>query len=307
MKNLIFIKKLYLIAFLLIANVFAASASIVLSGFSINGNYLVSGRLNVTDPSVKLPFKFSVSLTRPGASGGGYIDGSCTISLVWKPDVSSSAETVISTAKNVTNSNYVNAFADISNIDATLPANTTYGVVLIKWTFYNTDQQKMVTEYEPRGVVAIQFNPAKVPIYLLAGQITGDYCLGISEPGTGSKWFSRGIDFYAFKVQPTGGVPIYEYQGHVNDANGEPEFPENITYYATSLQEVLPVLPGLGSAWTTVTPKILFYAYPTQVAGTVPVYCYSNAAKNNFLFMATGEIADTYSVYRIAFYAYPVQ
>jgi len=307
MKNLILTKKLYLLVLLLFVNVFASNASVILNGFTIYDNFLKSGKLSVTNPSNSTPFKFRVSLTRQ-VSGGVYADGSCTITLVYKPDVNSSAETVISTAKNVTNSDYKNSvFANVDNIDATLPANISYGVVLVKWTYYNTNQQKTVTEYETRYVVTVAYTlPSKVPVYMWASA-TSDYRLGMSEPAISSEWSNRGIFYYAYNQQIPGTVPIYEFEGHVNDANGEPEFPDKVTYYSTSVQGPTEVLPGLGSAWTTVTPKVLFYAFPTQVAGTVPVYCYSNDAGNNFLFIATGEVADVLHQTHIAFYVYPVQ
>lgn len=306
MKNLEMIKKIYLVALLMFTGVFASNANVNLSSFTINPEYLVSGQVSVKNTSVATPIKFGLQFSRtllPNGNVNSYSDGTATFTLILR--TGNLTETPVGTV-NVTNADYNGgAFLRVSNATATIPAGISSGYLVLKYTYYNTDQNKQLTVYLEDRIVYIQHTlPSRVPVYQWAGSLTGDYRLGLTEPGSPSKWTSRGIYFYAYNEQYPGTVPVYEFEGHVNDANGEPEFPENVTYYSTSNQTP-PALPGLGSGWTTTTPKILFYAFPSQDGASVPVKCYSNPNRSNFLYLATGEISDYYSVINIAFYAYP--
>ena len=298
--------KILLAITLMFTGIITANASVSLSGLSVNSQYLVSGRLNVTNSAAPTKFKFSITLYRNSNSLGQFNDGTATATLVHRYNAAYEGNEInLSTPISFTSANFDRAYATKSEIEGELPAGIQSGSLLIKLTFFDTEQGQMRTVFFPQSVVNIQYTPpARVPVYEWLDSSTGDISLGMTIPVPSSRWNSRGIFFYAHNVQVPGSVPIYEFQGNMYNAEGQPGFPQHVTYYSTSTQQPI-TLPGLGSGWIG-TPKVLFYAFPTQVAGTLPVKCYSNAERNNFIFMATGEIADSYSPIQTVFYAYPV-
>lgn len=305
------LKNYLLLVFLFLINIITAKASVHVDKISMRENNTDVGYLTVVNSQVKTPFNYHVFLSRPLIPGStSYEDATSTVSLVINcgscstyPSISADRQITNNDFKNP-NTGWDNAYTDLI-LPAELPAGITSGDIMVKFTYYDTNQKKTLTIYLSSNLIPIRYTPpARVPVYEWVSN-TGSYCLGMTIPVSSTTWNSRGIFFYAYNVQVPGTVPVYEFQGHVNDADGEPEFPANVTYYSTSTQQPI-VLPGLGSGWTSTPPKVLFYAFPTQVAGTVPVYCYSNAKRNNFVFMATGEIADSYSAIQTVFYAYPV-
>lgn len=88
-----------------------------------------------------------------------------------------------------------------------------------------------------------------------------------------------------------------------------PGLPAVVRHYSRSNQ--LPTVPlnNAGSFWDTTPPKVAFYAYASQVPGTVPLYRYSfgDASRNIFAFSATGEVADSFIQKEIVCYVYPIQ
>lgn len=290
--------------------IIASKANVNLTALAVNSEYLISGRLSVSNPSAPTKFKFRFSLSRtilPGA-GINYSNGAATVTLVHRYSATLEGNEIsVSKPISISNSNYNNGgYTDVNNSEGELPAGIQSGSLLIKLTYYNTDQNKTITVFIPQTVVNIQYNPpAPVPVYQWTNNNNG-HRFGMTIPITSPIWNSRGIYFYAHNVQVQGSVPVYEFEGHVNDAEGQPElFGDYVSYYSTSSQ-IPTVLPGLGSGWSTNTPKVLFYAFPTQVEGTIPVYCYSNEQRNSFLFMATGEKPSNFTTIGIVFYAYPV-
>jgi len=304
-------KNQLILVFIFLLNIGTALANVTVGGLSINENNSAVGYLTVPNSAVKTNFEFRVDLSRMLKAGStDFEDGNSTVSLVYTSCGVCGNYTPISAEKKVTNSDFKNPATgwDMPTahlfLSGELPSGITTGSVMLKFTYFDTNQNKTLTVYVSNIMIPIRYTPpSRVPVYEWVST-GGDYCLGMSIPVSSTKWNSRGIFFYAYNVQVPGTVPIYEFQGNVNDANGQPSWPQFVTFYSTSTQQPT-ILPGLGSSWTS-SPKVLFYAFQTQVAGTVPVYCYSNAERNNFVFMATGEIADSYTAIQTVFYAYPI-
>lgn len=169
MKDFKINKKIYLVLLFIFTNFLVVKADVQLSGFKVLPVYLVSGKLNVANPNVITPFKFQVSLSRKLLSTGGNEDGSCTITLMYA--VCSSCTNPlyqeISTPRAVIEADYKDSFGHPSGfsnltLDAELPANITKGVLIIKFTYYNRDQQKMVTEYMSSNSIGIYYNEPPV-------------------------------------------------------------------------------------------------------------------------------------------------
>lgn len=159
-------KRIVLIALFLFVNVFISRASVTLSGLSVNPEYLVAGRLNVANPSVPTNFKFQVMVSRPLAAGTSYQDGTCEVTLVYmaSPNSSGSNSVAVSAPIQISNSNYSGGYATLGNLPATLPANIKSGAVMIKLTYFDTNQNKTLTIYIPQQVVNIQYTPS-IPNY----------------------------------------------------------------------------------------------------------------------------------------------
>lgn len=221
MKNLKMTKRIVLIALFLFVNVFISRASVTLSGLSVNPEYLVSGRLNVTNPSVPTTFKFQVMVGRPLVAGTtSYQDGTCEATLVYmlSPNSSGSNSVAVSSPIQISNSSYSGAYANVGNLSATLPANIRSGAVMIKLTYYDTDQKKTLTIYIPQHVVNIQYTPTRSDIFDLVSypaRRAGDNVpyyniesnpLGIKLPGGNLevRWNSTQLN--------SGSVNIYLYQ-----------------------------------------------------------------------------------------------
>lgn len=302
MRNLEVIKRICLLVLIIFTSVLASKASVMVNGIAVNPEYAVGGRLNVTNPAAPLNFKFRVNLSRSLVFGSitDYTDGTATITLV----TGLNNEIQVSEPVQILNSQWDGPYMTLVNIPATLPANIQSGSMLIKLTHWNSTQNKQETIFVSQQVINIQYTPpARVPVYMWAGIGSGSYKLALTEPTATTVWLNRGIYFYGYKVQIPGTVPIYEFEGNVNNASGQPEFPSFVTFYSSSAQTPM-ALPGLGSTWTTIPPKVLFYAFPSQAQGTVPVYAYNNENRN-FLFIASGELSDAWTMTHIAFYAYP--
>ncbi|WP_069658154.1 hypothetical protein [Arcticibacter eurypsychrophilus] len=164
--------------------------------------------------------------------------------------------------------------------------------------------------------VTVTINPApatpqSVPIYLVQGGVYNSETYLSTDGSTSGGWSNRGIAFKAYN-QPwvsLGIIPIYEFTGKAFDSDGTPGLQGVVRHYSRSNQ--LPTVPlyNAGSLWDTTPPKVAFYAYATQVPGTVPLYRYSydDTSKNMFTYSATGDVASSFIQNEIVCYVYPNQ
>lgn len=300
------IKKIYLLLLLIFAGVFASNANVNVTTIGLNSSVTGTSILHVTDTSIPTKFIFSIGLGRSilPIPGINYADGTAKVTLVYRVNpYSEGNEIAVSKTMDVSNADYGNGpYMRLVNIQGELPANITGGSLLVKLTYYNTDQNKTLTVFASNSLINIQYTmPNPVPVYMWTASALGEYCLSLSLP-TDPKWSNVGAFFYAHERRVPGSFPVYEYLGHVNDENGNPSFPYLVRYYSTSHLPPTEILPGNGSGWDS-NYRIAFYAFLSPTTGTIPVYCYRDAAPSNFLYMNTGEVAGFYQSH-VAFHAY---
>jgi hypothetical protein len=116
--------------------------------------------------------------------------------------------------------------------------------------------------------VYLHVGAPKLPIYRFLNGPIWAYQLVISEAEKNTisaPWKNEGPKFYAFATQAWGTVPVYCFK---NPRTGS-------YFYTASETEKANTIKLLSSTWNYVGIK--FYAFPTQVWGTVPVYRFLNA------------------------------
>jgi hypothetical protein len=98
---------------------------------------------------------------------------------------------------------------------------------------------------------------------------------------------------YIYPQDPpvAGTVPVFRYNKNGN--LGE-------HFYTTNYNEL-----AQGSNTGYIFEGVAFFAFPTQVSGSEPVYRYYNATVNDHFYTRSAVTPGGYSLERIAFYAYP--
>lgn len=310
MKKQIFI----LLAIMIIAT--GAYAQITLQSFQIGQNYLQGTSLKVANINSATPFKFLVSVTRGINSGGGFVSGNCTIKLYYTENQSSDSNipddptSLLLFTKNITSSDYNSSQAILADLDASLPANKQYGKLILRFEYLDNQNINRINYSSTRyGIYVVP--PTKSDIYLVSHKgSTSDYNdifqLVTTVP---SGWYNNGIDFKAFtssnSIGVNGAVAIYQHKFKVFDqSTGLLGDPREIFYYSTS--QTLTVTPFSGYTYQLESSSIAFYAFSTQVAGTIPVYqCSHKNAPIQLYLSSNADIADSYNT-QIAFYAFPI-
>jgi hypothetical protein len=105
------------------------------------------------------------------------------------------------------------------------------------------------------------------------GDITDHfYTNRFSEIGAGKHgWVIEGVAAILLDVQASGSVPLYRYWGN------------NDHFYTTNANEIGSVLIGVKGRHNYVFERIVGYCFPTQVAGTAPLYrYYKKAGQDHF-------------------------
>lgn len=303
-----------LIAFIVIA--LTSRAQIVLQQFQIDKNRTQNDALIVPTTSTATSFKFVAILARNPVSTGGYVSGNCKISLVYTETASGDAaikndpSTITLGTKDVTSSDYDKTLASLFDIDATLPAHKTSGRILLLVEYLDySNQSKTIYSNTRYGIYVVP--PTKSNIYLVSHKgSTSDFNdifqLVTTVP---SGWQNSGISFKAFTssnaLDMNGVVAIYQHKFKVFDqSTGLLGDPREIFYYSTS--QTLTVTPFLGYTYQLESSSIAFYAFSTQVAGTIPVYqCSHKNAPIQLYLSSNADIADSYNT-QTAFYAFPI-
>lgn len=150
---------LFILTFMF-AGVFALKAATKVDRVSIEPKYFINGKLYIANPAVVTSFQYLVTLNR-GLLPNGFPDGTCKLQVMYSScatcPVSSyvpiSAERNIVNADYKTNSGIASAFADLSLV-SNLPANTTTGGVLLKFTY--DENGKTETKYLSDNFISIQ-------------------------------------------------------------------------------------------------------------------------------------------------------
>jgi hypothetical protein len=336
MKNLKSYKGICLLALFFFLNVFASkadNADVLIHAFKIYPENLApGGGLSVPDKNASTPFKFYMDLSRYARSTGGYYSGECSFVIVYKDNNNA---TIDLASRKVTDADFNDGLgrptsSAIIPMDAVLPKGKLNGMLYIRFTYFNSALNKEVTEdrtNERIQVIYIEKAVPKAPIYGIHG--VGDFVPGgnngefyLSSEGFWTNdlprlspegvmvrpkvWLNKGRYIYAYKDQAPGTVPIYEFIGKSYKSNGNPGQPANVAYYSTSNQKPTETLTGSGSYWESSPSKVAFYAYSTQIPGTLPVYCYKIESDNMFIFMQPNdELSDSYKQKDIVFYAFP--
>lgn len=156
-------------------------------------------------------------------------------------------------------------------MDAVLPKGKLNGGLYIRFKYFNSNQNKDVTEERTNEYIPVVYTEKvipKAPIYLMQGigdivpgSNNGEFYLSsdgfwtndlprLSPDGVMVRpkvWLNKGRVMYGYKEQAPGTVPVYEFKGRSYKGNGEPGNPINLAYYSTSNQKPTEPLTGSGS------------------------------------------------------------
>ncbi|AMQ00307.1 hypothetical protein AY601_3441 [Pedobacter cryoconitis] len=175
MKSLNLIKKAFLLFALVIVNAFISKADVALNSFKIQAAYQVSGQLKVTDANVKTAFKFEVMLSRNLLANGSYEDPTSTVTLVYSNCGVCGTYQEISAPRQITNKDFKQGATDWDSgyaylqydkaLTAELPAKITTGSLMIKLTYYDSNQKKTLTKYLSNNMIGIFYAPVTVDIF----------------------------------------------------------------------------------------------------------------------------------------------
>jgi len=124
------------------------------------------------------------------------------------------------------------------------------------------------------------------------------------QRASAATWTYQGIAFYAYKEKTEGAVAVYRFY---NKDKGD--------HLYTADESEMSKLKNNKSKYGFTYEGIVFYAYPNQADGTVPVYRFYSSSRTDHLYTASEEekqnlTADTKAVYKyenVAFYAYAEQ
>lgn len=153
--------------------------------------------------------------------------------------------------------------------------------------------------------------PVKSPVYLVSHKGSTNEYNDIFQLQTGavpSGWSSNGIDFKAYtsvnSVSQLGAVPIYQYKYKVIDqSSGGLGDPSEIFFYSSNTS--ISPTPFPGYSYQLESSTIAFYAFSTQVTGSIPVYrCTHKLAPMQVYLSSDADInTESYNL-QLAFYAY---
>lgn len=170
MKNLKSYKGICLLALFFFLNVFASkadNADVSISAFKIYPENLASGGgLNVPDKNANTSFKFHVDLSRYSRSTGGYYSGNCSFVLVYKDNYGA---TIDLASKDVTDANFNDASgrptsSAIIPMTAVLPQGKLNGMLYIRFKYFNSAQNKELTEDRTNESIKVVYTGANAPL-----------------------------------------------------------------------------------------------------------------------------------------------
>ncbi|EDM34040.1 hypothetical protein PBAL39_07050 [Pedobacter sp. BAL39] len=169
MKNKQILKSCILICCILSLTIVKLKADVSTTGFKIPPSYLVSGTLNVPNPTLKTAFKFEVTFMRNLLSTGGYEDvTNATVTLVYSNCGQCGNYTAVSTPRQLQNSDFTTASglpkanATLS-LDSELPANLVTpgnpGTLYVRLKYFDSNQNKELIIYT-NASINVSISPA---------------------------------------------------------------------------------------------------------------------------------------------------
>lgn len=299
-----------------IAKVYAQTSSNNLTGFNVSTNPSGKIGVNSTQPTTV----YGTLMLNRGYSGysSGYYDPvEFQYSIIYEKD---GVETTLNSFVTITHSDFgLNQLSLHKQISFIIPAGYSGGYIKLKhrtyiWYSGNPSLNKWnpTTGYTIRNVAQTEASPiappggpaGSYPMYAYIENSWAQY-FQFAAPGAAPPTASSAtISFAKFRVYPTsqpGTVPVHEWVWYLSKR------PDNRDYYYSTDPYAIHV-PDYG--WKQFRPD-RFYAYSSQVAGTVPVQRYYDTRAGKYYLSADpAEISrlNADGVYRkegVAFYAFP--
>ncbi len=122
------------------------------------------------------------------------------------------------------------------------------------------------------------------PVYRFWSPVFGGHFYTMNEEeknniigGLSAYWTYEGVAYDAYTRQPSGTLPVYRFWSPVFAGH----------FYTMNEEERNNISGGLSAYWTY--EGVAWYAYPTQVAGTVPIYRFWSSRLNHHFFTASEE------------------
>ncbi|MCX2450891.1 hypothetical protein OQX61_06345 [Pedobacter sp. PLR] len=158
MKNY---KNIFLLLLVFLANVFVLKADVRVYSFKIQPSYLApGGGLNVPKLNAKTPFKIAVSLSRSMFSNGAYESGACKVTLVY---AGYNGTTELGT-RDVTSADFNGTGFLTIGMDAELAAGIVNGGLYLRFTYFDTPQQKLLTQERNNESIPLKYTGPRAPI-----------------------------------------------------------------------------------------------------------------------------------------------
>ncbi len=157
------------------------------------------------------------------------------------------------------------------------------------------------------GFVAAPISSLLAPVYRFWSPVFGGHFYTMNEEeknniigGLSAYWTYEGIAYDAYTSQPVGTLPVYRFWSPVFSGH----------FYTMNEEEKNNIIGGLSAYWTY--EGVAWYAYPTQVAGTVPIYRFWSPVFAHHFFTASEEeknnviarLSAYWSYEGIAYYAF---
>jgi hypothetical protein len=293
------------------------------TSFIVQAQYLQSDGVITVSETTVTNIKIDLQISRYTQSSTMYQSGNFKYSVIYV-DYNGNEIMPLTQEVTVTGSDY-NAGITLSNgmgtlnrvLDVAIPANQVGGYVTLKYKSYDDFNGDWKPNYSTtnryRTGLANTAPPTQPSLKAPPGGPAGNYpvyayyvhsgaqrLFAIAPNVEPSPTNFQGAKFRVFPTQQPGTVPVHEWEWYLSKNTSNKDF-----YYSTNAYAIH--VPDYG--WKHFRPD-RFYAYPSQVAGTVPVYRYYGYSK----YKMTADPAEIASLnsngnYRnegIAFYAFPI-
>lgn len=164
------------------------------TSFSLPSTYLVSNKLNIPNPTLVTSFQFNVSLLRSLLSNGSYesVSGS-SITLVYSDCNFCGNYTEISTTRALSEADFYQGSTNWPSnnaqltLNAELPVNKTTGFLMVKHVYFDSNQNKTLTEYISNATIGVQVSSN----YISSATLTKISSMGFATDG-----ITSGNDYY---------------------------------------------------------------------------------------------------------------
>ncbi|MET4081998.1 hypothetical protein ABIB40_001949 [Pedobacter sp. UYP30] len=317
-------RKLFFLILIFSSSARFAFANPELTTFSVGSNFLQSGKIKVYDNG-STEFLATIGASR-AYSPSGYENVQMEVTIY---AVLNNIETNLKVI-NITSSQFDGPWLAYYNEDPAsgpsannvvkiaIPESLKDSQIRIKYRYkdaannwqpnYSPNYFMLSTVYNTINVSPL---PVKMPIYLVSHKGNNKYqdIFQLQNSyATPFGWNYGGIDFKAYtsvnSVSRLGAVPIYQYKYKVIDqSTGGQGDPSEIFFYSPNTS--ISPTPFPGYSYQLESSIVAFYAFNTQVSGTIPVYkCSHKNAPIQVYLSSDADINDGLYNTQIAFYAY---